>query len=1477
MQRILGSWVFFVLVGIVAACNLDARSHGPFAEEHAAAAAPETADKAAALRAEVLEHGDAAVLRGPSGKEVPPYADLYRVDATGRQLPGRLQGEAEELSSRVDDRGGVYPIVGNPLWTEQPLTTTTILKKSDRFGHSVAVSRGTAIVGAHGTASYQGAAYVFVRSGSSWTEQQKLAGSVSPQSFNFGFSVALSGNTAVVGAHGTNKNQGEAHVFVLSGSSWIEQRTLTASDAQIGDEFGVSVALSGSTAIVGARNKASGQALGQGAAYVFVRSGSSWDEQKLPASDGVADDKFGSSVALDGDTAIVGAAGKASGQGAAYVFVRSGSSFAYQQTLTAMGGAPSDQFGFSVALSGDTAIVGAPANTSSPGAAYVFVREGTSWNQKQPLTASDGVANDQFGTSVALSGSTAVVGAPVSVNRQGAAYVFVREGTSWNQKQKLTASNAKNNDDFGVSVAVSGDTAVVGAQGRTSFTGTAIVFVNPANPCSAAAECQSTFCVNGFCCNAECGGGDPNGCHVCSKAQGASDDGICTALPNNTGCDDHDPDTGDDVCTSGSCAGVNNCLNVTCPPPGVCRKTGSCIPPGGTCSYPREDDGTKCDDHDPDTGDDVCTSGSCAGVNNCLNVTCPPPGVCRKAGSCIPPGGTCSYPLEDDGTKCDDHDPDTGNDVCTSGSCAGVNNCLNATCPPPSVCRKAGSCIPPGGTCSYPPVDDGTECDDGDLFTMDDVCRNGECVGVNPCSEVDCQKPGPCQQPGKCNPFSSPYCSYPPVEDGTKCDDQNACTENDICQTGECKGIKNPCKAPDQGQPDGHCNPTTGACVFPVKPCDPLNSTCPPPVVSVKLTSCQSDDDCKDQEGHGHCSKEHVCCDTACGDLCRSCLVLGSEGVCTEEQYMDLKQDCGLYASCEKTCYGGKCVEYTGKRQCAQTECTDTSHGIHDAYCYATEKECPSERAPFDCGRYACDPVQGACLQRCDTVKDCAPPFVCDLKNRCVDAPDVAVGTDRTCAYAPAWPAGDGVRGALAAVTLAALSIARRRRRRTWGAWMILVPLVIGAACDPDAPSRRPPSERPTATAAPAATDKAVDPIEVDPLWIKQPELTASNAAQGKGHVFILALSDGEACSKAVECLSGYCVDGVCCGDACGGDSANDCQVCSKARGASTDGVCTVLTGTHCDGVSKCQNVMCPPPDPCHKPGKCNPLNGACSYAPSADRTLCDDGNACTRGDTCQMGECRGIKETCTAPDMCHKDGECEPTTGECSYPIKLCTLLPADAGPPPVVSGKLKNCASDDDCTDQQGQGHCSEEHVCCNETCGEPCKSCRIRDSEGICTSELHMDLKHDCGPKGYCLKTCEDGACVEYKGKRLCAPLECTDTTHVADEAYCEGEVTECPFEQRTLFPCDPNACDEIQGACLKECATVKDCAPPLVCDPDGECVQAPPRAVGADSACAFEPASPAGSGARGALAALALAALLVARRRRTARRSAMGSAP
>lgn len=348
----------------------------------------------------------------------------------------------------------------------------------DQLGLSVSIDGGTALIGAPGednTGIDSGSAYVFVRSGSGWSQQAKLTASDSFSGDNFGESVSVDGNTAVIGAFNDDDNgssSGSAYVFVRNGSIWSQQTKLIADDAATADQFGISVSVDGTTALVGA-DRDDDNGASSGSAYVFVRSGSVWSQQaKLAASDAAAVDTFGASVSLKGDTALIGAYlndDDGSNSGSAYVFARSGSLWSEESKLTASDAAAGDQFGRGVSIHGDTAVIGAARdddNGSDSGSAYVFVRAGSVWSEQAKVEPSDATAEDRFGYSVSVNGNVALIGSYLNDDNgsnSGSAYVFLRSGAMWVQEDKITSSDAAADDYYGFSVAIDGDTAIIGA------------------------------------------------------------------------------------------------------------------------------------------------------------------------------------------------------------------------------------------------------------------------------------------------------------------------------------------------------------------------------------------------------------------------------------------------------------------------------------------------------------------------------------------------------------------------------------------------------------------------------------------------------------------------------------------------------------------------------------------------------------------------------------------------------------------------------------------------------------------------------------------------------------------------------------------------------------------------------------------------------------------------------------------------------
>lgn len=375
----------------------------------------------------------------------------------------------------ANSRGAVYVFdYSGTTWTQQQKLSGA---EGDRFGSALAFQEGTVVIGAPGAAGDQGSVYVFTRIGASLDLQARLTTSGGRAADTFGRAVALDGATLAAGAPGTDityQDQGAAVVFAYNKGAWGERQTLTAQSSER-DRFGAAVALDGDTLLVGAPDHDVDGKNNQGAAYVFTRSGDGWRmAQKLTASTGRADDRFGRAVALDGDTLLVGAAGAEAPvvPGAAYVFVFDGDAWREQTKLTAQG---TYAFGQAVALEGSNALVGARGTTANrqvkpdQGVVYSFTYAGAEWTQQQALFDPEGDGDDFFGSAVALDGSTALIGARgADINgrqEQGAAYVFTRDGGIWREQQRLLDAEGNADDFFGRAVALDGSTALIGKGG----------------------------------------------------------------------------------------------------------------------------------------------------------------------------------------------------------------------------------------------------------------------------------------------------------------------------------------------------------------------------------------------------------------------------------------------------------------------------------------------------------------------------------------------------------------------------------------------------------------------------------------------------------------------------------------------------------------------------------------------------------------------------------------------------------------------------------------------------------------------------------------------------------------------------------------------------------------------------------------------------------------------------------------------------
>ncbi len=468
-----------------------------------------------------VQTGNTLHFETPEGNTI-RYEKLKVWDATGKQLSAHMKLAGNTLNLIVNDADASYPLTIDPSFQQEAYIKASIIDSFDEFGWSVAISGNTIVIGTPGDASsatgvngdhnndlfQAGAAYVFVHSKSGWSQQAYLKASNTDSSEGYGKSVAISGDTIVVGAFeensqgiGIDGDQGNDNAFVHSGAvyvytrngiNWNQSAYLKASNTDKFDNFGRSVAIDGDTIAVGAIGEDSNatgvngdqennNTVNSGAVYVFTRNAGNWGQQAyLKASNSDEHDRFGFSVAIDGDTIVVGARdgsdaigvngdqsnNNAPDSGAVYVFTREGSIWSQQAYLKSSNSEKGDRFGRAVAISGNTLVVTATGEDSNSigvnsdennnlkfntGAAYVFLRNEASWTQQAYLKPADtSTAADYFGNSVSISGNM------VAVGTGGGAYVFYQTGVNWNQIDHFKVKT------YTQSVAISGETVVVG-------------------------------------------------------------------------------------------------------------------------------------------------------------------------------------------------------------------------------------------------------------------------------------------------------------------------------------------------------------------------------------------------------------------------------------------------------------------------------------------------------------------------------------------------------------------------------------------------------------------------------------------------------------------------------------------------------------------------------------------------------------------------------------------------------------------------------------------------------------------------------------------------------------------------------------------------------------------------------------------------------------------------------------------------------
>ncbi|MCA9719853.1 MAG: hypothetical protein KC468_34620, partial [Myxococcales bacterium] len=609
-----------------------------------------------------LEGRRAAALTHPGGARL-RYSDLHVTDADGRVLPARIEASAaHELALVVDDDDARYPVTIDPLMaTEEAQLLASDGALGDNFGYSVAIFDDVAAVGApfddeNGLST--GAVYMFRVMNGAWVEEAKLLASDAQGGDNFGWSVDLDGPALVVSANqeDTNgNNAGAAYVFRYDGNAWLEEDKLLAFDGVASDEFGSAVAIRGDDVIVGARGDDDGGS-SSGAAYVFTNNGNQWSQQaKLVAGDPAAGDRFGWSVDIEGDVAVVGAYlddDMGDGSGSAYVFTRAGDVWSEASKLIADDGVTGDNLGRAVSLSQGLAAVGAPFHDekgNESGAAYVY-SEQLDWAQEAKLVAGDGFAGDNFGYALAIDNLTIAVGARGDDDLgsgSGSAYLFQRVADEWIEADKVTPNEVLAGDQFGFSIDLSGARLIGGgptADDPATNAGVAYVFgvsLGLGDGCGGDNECASGFCVDGVCCPNACGGGVDD-CQACSVQAGAAQDGVCGPAAADTECRP----------AAGACDVAELCdgQSLECPADDLLAPDSECRPAAGDCDVPE-----LCDGVSPECPEDLLV----AADSECR----PAAGECDAAELCDGGGVDCPEDLPaEDGTECADG-------VCMDGAC----------------------------------------------------------------------------------------------------------------------------------------------------------------------------------------------------------------------------------------------------------------------------------------------------------------------------------------------------------------------------------------------------------------------------------------------------------------------------------------------------------------------------------------------------------------------------------------------------------------------------------------------------------------------------------------------------------------------------------------------------------------------------------------------------------------------------------------
>ena len=378
----------------------------------------------------------------------------------------------------------------DPIWAPDGQLLPDGASLSDGFGSTVTIEGNIAVIGAplydRSSSIDEGAAYVFEQANNGdWVLRSKLEADGGASGFEFGASVDVQGNEVIIGAPGADNQRGAVYVFLRSGNTWAFQNKISPEEGQDGEEFGRALGYAGVDLIIGAPDHSNVNGADAGIVYLYSRILNNWNfETTVLASNKIVQPLFGASVAISDSIAVIGAEGKETDAGAAFVFERTDAGWRQVAELSASDGENGDLFGRSVDLTDGIIVVGAPGddneNGTDAGAAYLFLEGTMGWSEQARLIASDGADNDNFAHAVTIDGLTVAVGSPqsdpVAGEDAGKVYVFTANGALWNEQVILTAAEGFEGDNMGTSVALENTTLAVGTPQSNTRSGAVYVY-----------------------------------------------------------------------------------------------------------------------------------------------------------------------------------------------------------------------------------------------------------------------------------------------------------------------------------------------------------------------------------------------------------------------------------------------------------------------------------------------------------------------------------------------------------------------------------------------------------------------------------------------------------------------------------------------------------------------------------------------------------------------------------------------------------------------------------------------------------------------------------------------------------------------------------------------------------------------------------------------------------------------------------------